>query len=183
MKCCGAEHDSTAFKRSSFYKMLDNNWKSLKEKGFYLIGDSAYSIRSFLITPFDNAMHRTAEDNFNGMIRANLTGKVYQTRTFGTKCTREYINLKICEINRSSNRSLAQLVTPYPLWRRSLLTWSHLRWELLWHFLVGLGMYAYVKNVPVQVKLRSYRTIQWNNRTTSKFDDNTINQDKVVPTV
>ena len=65
MKCRGAEHDSTAFKRSSFYKMLDDNWKYLKQKGYYLIGDSAYSIRSFLITPFDDAMHGTAEDNFN----------------------------------------------------------------------------------------------------------------------
>jgi len=39
--------------------------KSLKEKGYYLIGDSAYLTRSFLITPFDDAMHGTAEDNFN----------------------------------------------------------------------------------------------------------------------
>ena len=65
MKCRGAEHDSPAFKRSSFYQILENNWRSLKEKGYYIIGDSAYSIRSFLITPFDDAMHGTAEDNFN----------------------------------------------------------------------------------------------------------------------
>jgi len=65
MKCRGAEHDSTAFKRSSFYRMLDNSWKYLKQKGDYLIGDSAYSIRPFLITPFNDAMHGTAEDNFN----------------------------------------------------------------------------------------------------------------------
>ena len=37
----------------------------LARKGFHFIGDSAYSIKSFLITPYDNAIHGTAEDNFN----------------------------------------------------------------------------------------------------------------------
>ena len=34
-------------------------------KGLYLIGDSTYALWSFLITPFDNAIHRTSEDDFN----------------------------------------------------------------------------------------------------------------------
>ena len=37
----------------------------LKSRGFYIIGDSAYALRSFLITPYDNAAHGTDEDNFN----------------------------------------------------------------------------------------------------------------------
>lgn len=61
----GAEHDSTAFKNSTFYTWLMDNWKSLAEKGFYFIGDSAYAIKSFVVTPFDNAVHGTPEDNFN----------------------------------------------------------------------------------------------------------------------
>ena len=61
----GAEHDSTAFKNSSLHKWLMLNWRALARKGFHFIGDSAYSIKSFLITPYDNAMHGTAEDNFN----------------------------------------------------------------------------------------------------------------------
>ncbi len=61
----GAEHDSTAFKNSKFYQWLMNNWRKLADKGFYFIGDSAYSIKSFLLTPFDNAVHRSAEDNYN----------------------------------------------------------------------------------------------------------------------
>jgi hypothetical protein len=61
----GAEHDSTAFKHSNFYQWLETNWKKLAEKGFYFIGDSAYAIKSFLITPFDNAVHGTKEDNYN----------------------------------------------------------------------------------------------------------------------
>ena len=42
----GAEHDSTAFKNSSLYKWLLANWNPLHQKGYYFIGDSAYSIRS-----------------------------------------------------------------------------------------------------------------------------------------
>jgi hypothetical protein len=41
------------------------HWPTLAQKGFYFIGDSAYSLKSFLLTPFDNAMHGTAEDNYN----------------------------------------------------------------------------------------------------------------------
>ena len=65
MKCPGTNHDSTSFKRNSFYQILDNKWKSLKQKGYYLIGDLVYLICSFLITPFDNKMHGTVEENFN----------------------------------------------------------------------------------------------------------------------
>jgi len=65
----GAEHDSTAFKNSSLYKWLVNNWNNLKEKGYYFIGDSAYSIRSFLHTPYDNAVHGTAEDVLSWRLR------------------------------------------------------------------------------------------------------------------
>ncbi len=61
----GAEHDSTAFKNSNFYDWLVKNWNKLAEKGFYFIGDSAYAIKSFLVTPFDNAVHGTPEDNYN----------------------------------------------------------------------------------------------------------------------
>ena len=61
----GAEHDSTAFKNSSLYKLLLSNWESLLRKGFFLIGDTAYGIRSFLHTPYDDTMHGSAEDNYN----------------------------------------------------------------------------------------------------------------------
>ena len=60
----GAEHDSTAFKRTGLYKWLEDNWMILKEKGYYFIGDSAYALRQFLITPCDN-IHGTPEDTFN----------------------------------------------------------------------------------------------------------------------
>ncbi|KAL7506494.1 hypothetical protein ACHAXN_009688 [Cyclotella atomus] len=53
------------FKNSKFYKWLEHNWKKLAEQQFYFIGDSAYALKSFLMTPFDNAVHGTPEDNYN----------------------------------------------------------------------------------------------------------------------
>lgn len=61
----GAEHDSTAWKNTPLYKWCIDNWRTLAREGLYFIGDSAYSIMSFLITPFDNTYHQTGEDNFN----------------------------------------------------------------------------------------------------------------------
>ena len=37
----------------------------LKQKGKYILGDSAYAIRSFLITPYENAKHGSENDTFN----------------------------------------------------------------------------------------------------------------------
>ena len=61
----GAEHHSSAFKNSSLYKWLIANWVSLAKKGYYFIGNSAYALKSFLLTPYDNAEHGTVEDNYN----------------------------------------------------------------------------------------------------------------------
>jgi len=61
----GAAHDSSAFKSSQLHQILENNWESLVQKGFYLIGDSAYSLKSYLLTPYDNAKPSTPEDSFN----------------------------------------------------------------------------------------------------------------------
>ena len=61
----GAEHNSMAFKNSSFYKWLVENWQMLGGLGFYFVGDSAYALKSFLLTPYDNVMHRSHEDNYN----------------------------------------------------------------------------------------------------------------------
>ena len=61
----GAEHDSTAFRNCGLYKWLIDNYMSLVRKGYHFIGDSAYGIKSFLHTPYDNAAHGSMEDNYN----------------------------------------------------------------------------------------------------------------------
>ena len=61
----GAEHDSTAFRNSGLYAWLLDNYCGLVEKGYHFIGDSAYAIKSFLHTPYDNAAHASPEDNYN----------------------------------------------------------------------------------------------------------------------
>ena len=65
IKSRGAEHDSTAFRNSGLYSWLLNNYHVLVEKGFHFIGDSAYALKSFLHTPYDNACHGSPEDNYN----------------------------------------------------------------------------------------------------------------------
>ena len=37
----------------------------LKQNGKYIVGDSAYALRTFLLTPYDNAKHGTKFDAYN----------------------------------------------------------------------------------------------------------------------
>lgn len=76
----GGSHDSSAFKNSSLYKMLTMKSRQLFDKGLYLIGDSAYSLRSFLLTPFDNAKPQSPEDAFNYY---HSSCRIYVECTFG----------------------------------------------------------------------------------------------------
>ena len=65
IRCCGGEHDSSAFKITNLHRYFIDIAAELAKNGWFIIGDSAYSIRSFLLTPFENVKHGTAEDNFN----------------------------------------------------------------------------------------------------------------------
>lgn len=48
----GSTHDSVAFTNSRFYSLLTEKAAQLEEKGFYLIGDSAYNLTHFLLVPY-----------------------------------------------------------------------------------------------------------------------------------
>lgn len=48
----GSTHDSVAFTNSRFYSLLAEKSVQLEEKGFYLIGDSAYNLTPFLLVPY-----------------------------------------------------------------------------------------------------------------------------------
>lgn len=75
----GGEHDSAAFKSSNLYEILENMFldsngtmhKNHMNIPFYVIGDSAYSLRPFLMVPFDNALPHSAEDTFNFILSSS----------------------------------------------------------------------------------------------------------------
>ena len=35
------------------------------QKAFYFIGDTAYGLQSFILPPYDDTVHGSAEDNYN----------------------------------------------------------------------------------------------------------------------
>lgn len=61
----GSSHDSTVFKNSALYKYLMDKADYLYERGMYLVGDSAYALRGFILCPYDNTKAGSQEDNYN----------------------------------------------------------------------------------------------------------------------
>lgn len=69
----GGEHDSKAFKSTKLWKKLTDmacdpaSVFNRKPFGlhFYILADLAYALRSFLLTPYPNAVSGSAEDAFN----------------------------------------------------------------------------------------------------------------------
>ena len=80
IKCKGSEHDSTAFKKTELHNTLLHKFNDLLDLGLYIVGDSAYAIRSFLLTPFDNARPQSPEDGFN---YHQLTCQIWVECAFG----------------------------------------------------------------------------------------------------
>ena len=76
----GSAHDSKVFNESSLGKYLLANANDLYTKGLYIVGDSAYSIRSYMLTPHDNADPGSKEDNFNFFLSSN---RIYVECAFG----------------------------------------------------------------------------------------------------
>jgi hypothetical protein len=69
--CRGAEHDSTAFKRTTLYEKLMEKAAELSELGLYIISDSAYALRSFLLCPYRRTVPYSNEDTFNYFLSRN----------------------------------------------------------------------------------------------------------------
>ena len=62
----GSSHDSTCFRDTHLYTVL---LKSMRDKlfnlGYFILGDSAYAIESFILPPYDNARSKSEEDAYN----------------------------------------------------------------------------------------------------------------------
>ena len=61
----GSTHDSMAFLETKLFKVLEDNAAWLEDKEFFIVGDSAYPLMSFLMVPFADAAPQSPEDAFN----------------------------------------------------------------------------------------------------------------------
>jgi hypothetical protein len=68
------------FNESGLGKYLLDHADDLYAKGLYIVGDSAYSLRSYMLTPHDNAQPGSKEDNFNFFLSSN---RIYVECAFG----------------------------------------------------------------------------------------------------
>ena len=76
----GSSHDSKVFNESGLGKYLVDHADDLYARGLYLVGDSAYALRSYMLTPHDNALPDSKEDNFNFFLSSN---RIYVECAFG----------------------------------------------------------------------------------------------------
>ena len=61
----GSTHDSTAFMETQLFKILDEHSDWLNEKGYFLVGDSAFPLMGHLLVPHADAKPLSPEDAFN----------------------------------------------------------------------------------------------------------------------
>jgi hypothetical protein len=64
-KHIGSTHDAAAFHETKLYRLLQQKKEYLKKHGFFIAGDSAYCMDSFLLTPYSTPGPRSAEDAYN----------------------------------------------------------------------------------------------------------------------
>jgi hypothetical protein len=80
----GSTHDSVAFTNSRLYSTLTANASILEEKGFYLLGDSAYNLTPFLLVPYSTEeVHKDGSemcDAFNFFLSSS---RIYIECAFG----------------------------------------------------------------------------------------------------
>lgn len=61
----GSVHDSAAFAETMLFDLLKSKADFLHQNRLFLIGDSAYNLSSYMLTPYDNAESHSMEDDFN----------------------------------------------------------------------------------------------------------------------
>ena len=76
----GSIHDSRAFNITSLAAYLKRNVQKFIEAGVYFVGDSAYALRPYLLTPYDNAGPGSKDDVFNYFLSRN---RIYVEFVFG----------------------------------------------------------------------------------------------------
>ena len=61
----GSIHDSTAFNETCLNDLLGDLSELLSSARLFLVGDSAYALRSYLLTPYPNVQGSGSQDDFN----------------------------------------------------------------------------------------------------------------------
>jgi DDE superfamily endonuclease len=61
----GSSHDSKAFSETKLSDILNEKREYLYSNRFFIVGDSAYPLASYMIVPFANAESNSMEDAFN----------------------------------------------------------------------------------------------------------------------
>ena len=61
----GSTHDSTAIMETQLFKILEDNSDWLEDKGYFLVGDSAYPLMGHILVPYSDAKSASPEDAFN----------------------------------------------------------------------------------------------------------------------
>lgn len=61
----GSTHDSAALNETMLIELLKKKAEFLYNNKLFLVGDSAYSLASYLITPYSDATAKSVEDDFN----------------------------------------------------------------------------------------------------------------------
>ena len=61
----GASRDSSCFRSTLLYNKLTAIQDQLYQLGYFILGDSAYAIESFLLPPYDQPETKSSQDDFN----------------------------------------------------------------------------------------------------------------------
>jgi hypothetical protein len=61
----GSTHDSAAFAETGMSALLQRKKEYLYKNRFFIVADSAYSLQSYMIVPYNNAEANSIEDSFN----------------------------------------------------------------------------------------------------------------------
>ena len=76
----GSLHDSKVFNESQLGQYLLSIADDLCAKGLYIVGNSAYALRLYLLALYDNATPGSKEDTFNYYLSSN---RIYVECAFG----------------------------------------------------------------------------------------------------
>ena len=76
----GSCHDSQVFHESKLGKFLETYREIMRDMGFYIVGDSANALRSYLLCPYDSTEPGSPEDAFNYYLSSN---RIYVECCFG----------------------------------------------------------------------------------------------------